>query len=308
MKSAFVGLILLAASTAAAQPAILRPVNRTVSMDPDSQRHSETVRGAPYQMTALVFPEGIDETRCGNCTEKTGEQPENWYLNVSKETGRVYLKPTRLPDAAHPLPAFVTTLYVILESGYSVTLDVRLPKLNGDHLPDAEVVFTLPKRATLSGKLLEERKRQEEAYKERLERASTQSLLSTLLGELNCEDAVGVPHQVDRLYVRVVQRCVVDAEASTYWVVFEVRNRHSGVIELKTASLSEAGADDPMLDSAKRGFRLERPTLRFNERTLGVALATLPKGRTPPAGWSLLVSEDGGSGRVVAVEDLDFQR
>ncbi|MEL6196031.1 MAG: hypothetical protein AAFQ77_03145 [Myxococcota bacterium] len=298
--------ILLTPSLAVAQPASLAPQNRTVDMDADAKRHNETVRGAPLQLTALVFPGRIEEARCGNCTDKQGDVVENWSMTVSKQQGRIYLKPTRYPDAAHPVASFRTTLFVILDSGYSITVDIQLAALNGGQPPDAEVVFSLPDSATLSGRLAEERAKQEAQYAERLERESMQRFLSALLGELDCEDLVDVPYQEERLYVRVFQACHADTSPATYWVVFEIENRHSSPVAIRRAVLADSGDSETLEDDPKRAFRLERRTLRFDQRTRGIALTKLAPGQSPPSGWTLQVEEDGGSGRIVAVDDLDF--
>jgi hypothetical protein len=275
----------------------LKPGFREVKLNPDAPSQQEEVRGAPFTLTALVFPEAFTQASCGNCTEKTGVQPENWFMQTASSENTIYLKPTRLPDGAHPPAAFRTTLHITLASGYRVNINLALADIAGTTHPDAEVAFTLPAKATLAGRLAEEMARKESEFKDRLDTESVQRLLDTLLGELRCHSRSD--QQVsDKVYVRLVQTCTVDSLPPSVWAVFEVRNRSSGQIALGSANLLEASGASA---ESKHAFRLERTALRFDERTRGIAITTLAPDQPLPSAWSLEVVEDGGKARHVTV-------
>jgi hypothetical protein len=70
---------------------------------------------------------------------------------------------------------------------------------------------------------------------------------------------------------------------------------------LRDASLSSTAG----LSSDK--YRFEKPLLRFNDRSAGVASIPLMEGSTlPPTTFTLTVVEDGGKDRTVTVEGIEF--
>ena len=292
-------------TAAPAKPSILAPANRTVQMDPKAGVHKETVRGAPFQITALVLPETFTNVFCGNCTEEQGEQAANWYMHGSKEEATVYLKPTRLPDAAHPPASFNTTMHITLVSGYRITVTIGLADLNGPLPPDAEVAFTMPESAKLRGRLAEEGEKLEQDFKERLERESMNRFLDALIGQVHCESTNSKPHRDERLYVRVGQICTARGESETIWVTFEVKNRANGITHLGSAQLQENGGEGS-IDTSRQAFRYESDSLRYNETTRGIALVTVPEGQPKPAAWELVLEEEGGKNRTVVAGDLEF--
>lgn len=290
--------------TADSSPQMLKPGYRQVALDPSAQTHQEEVRGAPFTLTALVLPEPYTQATCGNCTAQTGPQPENWYMQLAAEEKTVYLKPTRLPDAAHPVPAFNTTLHITLASGYRININLGLADVYGSKPPDAEVAFVLPQKATLSGRLAEEVAKREVEYKERLEQESLQRFLEHLLGEVRCQNESGRPYVTDKVYIRLRQTCKAEASPATYWAVFEVTNRASSQVQLGSASLLDANATG--MGGEKTAFRFERSTLRFDERTRGIALMSPDSEQAPPASLRLEVLEDGGQQRKLTVPDITF--
>jgi len=296
-------VVMASSSTALAQRTVARPGHREVALNPDAGTHQEEVRGAPFTLTTLIFPEGFGQAvACGNCTQATGPAAENWYLQLAPEQNAIYLKPTRLPDAAHPAFAFNTTVHVILVSGYRIAVNLGLADINSAAAPDAEVAFTLPKRAQLSGKLAEETAKLESSFKERLESASLDHFLGFLLGELRCDGGPSRPFQTDKVYLRIVQVCFVDSSPRTYWTVFEVTNRSSGQVEIGSANLTGGAGDG----DSKHAFKVERTSLRFNDRAKGIAVVQLGGEQSAPAEWTLEVGEEGGEQRKIAAKGLRF--
>ncbi len=298
-------VIAVLAAPAPSRPSILAPANRTVQLDPQSGVHKETVRGAPFQLTALVLPETFSLATCGNCTTEQGERPENWFMQLAPQEAMIYLKPTRLPDKSHPPASFNTTLHVTLASGYRITVTLQLAELNGPVPPDAEVSFTLPESAKLRGRLAEEGEKLEQDFKDRLERESMNRFLDALIGQVRCESVNPRPHRSDRLYVRVRQICTARGETETIWVNFEVKNRGNGIAHLGNAQLQESGGEGTV-DTSRQAFRYESEALRYNEMTRGIALVTVPEGQPKPAAWELVLEEEGGKNRTVVASDLEF--
>ncbi|MFC1609858.1 hypothetical protein ACFL6C_02780 [Myxococcota bacterium] len=280
-----------------------KPGYRTVAMDAKTGVHQEQVRGAPFVLTALVMPEPYTQATCGNCTQKQGaETPENWFLKLAPEEHTLYVRPTRLPSGPHPVASFNTTLHITLASGYRININLGLAGIRGKTPPDAEVAFTLPQSATMAGRLAEEMKKRETTFKAEVQKAAQDQFLRHLMGKVRCEDKVGVPYRTDKLVVRLRQTCSTESLPPTFWVVFEAQNRGDGKLALGNATLSARGA----ATGSEGRFRFERQALRFDEHSIGIALATLEDGQTAPSEWELVVTEEGGSERQVVVDDVTF--
>ncbi|MFH1810567.1 MAG: hypothetical protein ABIJ09_17630 [Pseudomonadota bacterium] len=284
-------------------PDLLKPQNRVIELDPEQQVVQVDVLGAPFVLTAIVMPEAYTQATCGNCTDDRNSSPNaNWQLTLAPEERTVYLKPTRLPDATNPLPAFHTTLHITLESGYRINLNVNMADVRGSTPPDAEVSFKMPSSSTLAGRLAKRDEEREAAFQEKVHKAGRQYMAENLTGKLRCHDAVGRPYRKDRMVVRLVQHC--SRGDAMFWAVFEVENRGNQKLELDQASLIPAAT---AAGSGGDGlFRFDRTSLLFNQRTRGVAFAWLQPDDAPPEAWQVVVTERGGKGREVTVDGIEY--
>lgn len=277
---------------------------RVVDLDPEKSSTQVAVFGFPLVGTALVFPEAYTQVACGNCTEKEDiDVAENWFMGKSPEARTIYLKPTRLPDSENPIAAFTTTLHVTLESGYRVNINLSLADIRGPQKPDAEVEFRLAKQATMAGRLAERDEQREAEFKERVEREAQALFLRHMLGKVECKDKWPVAKRSDKMYLRVHQLCSTTGKNKVHWAVFEVHNRGSQKLELDSAAIVPSDGSSTTSDQV---FQFGNEELRFDDRTVGVALASMGEGEALPEKWDLTVVERGGAEREVSATGLSF--
>lgn len=272
------------------------PALRTIGLDKRKTKGVYKVNAAPGLATVIELPElwAVKPT-CGDCVFGDAKpEAQLWRLDVFHDTRTLSIKPVRLPGPDLPASAFVTNIDVVLDGGIAITLFVELTL--PEHA-DARIEFTLPDEEKGAAKLTRRERDLEARFAERTKAAANDILLGAVMTGTTCKDFWGRPNRSKSVVVRLKQLC--QNGALTY-VTFEVENRRRDDLFLRSASLEDSRA------RASAGEKLEKTTLRFNERGLGVAAVS---GGTVdgPVAFKLTVTEESIDGdNSVVVEDITF--
>jgi len=273
------------------------PQRRTIALDTKRAKGVYKVSAAPGLATVIELPElWTVQPTCGDCVfGDTKPEGQLWRLDVFPDTRSLSIKPTRLPGPDAPSSAFVTNIDVSLDGGISITLFVELT------LPeqaDARVEFSLPDEDKGAAKLTKRERALEERFDDRVKTVATEQMLSALMAGTTCKDFFGRPNRSDNVVVRLKQIC---RNGALTYVTFEVENRRRADLFLASAALEGSK------QRAAAGEKLEKTTLRFNERGKGIASVASAGGVDGPESYKLTVTEEGVEGeKSVVVEDISF--
>jgi hypothetical protein len=282
-----------------------RRTSRILDLDPKRTNVVFIVHTTIGFATVLKLPDVWTGTPvCGDCVfgdakPLDGGQPL-YRLDVDAPARTMTLKPIRIPGVQPegnviPPDAFTINVAVNLESGMTVVLTLQL-ELDATKA-DAYVEFRLPAEATTKAQRTKLERELTEQFDARVKAATQDALLSALMTGARCREFAGRPTREDSLVVRLKQLCKLNGYL---YVVFEAQNRGKNETQLRDAALtSTAGVASTLT-------KLEKPLLRQNERTLGIAAVELLDPTLPPQTFTLTVSEDGAKNRVVTVEGIEF--
>lgn len=272
------------------------PALRSIALDKGRAKGVYKVNAAPGLVTIIELPEPWSvKPTCGDCVfGDTKAEAQLWRVDLFPETRSLSIKPTRLPGAGVPSSAFVTNIDVVLDGGLAITLFIELS------LPeeaDARVEFTLPDEETGAAKLTKKERDLEARFEGRAKTVANEMMLAALMSGTTCKDFWGSPNRSKNVVVRLRQLC---RNGALTYVTFEVENRRRDDLYLTRAALE---------DTRQRGAggdRLEKTTLRFNERGKGIA-AVSGGAIDGPVTFKLTVTEEGIDGEnSVIVEDISF--
>ena len=272
-----------------------------IKLDPKRSNLIFVVHTTIGYATILKMPEGwVSTPVCGDCAfgDAKSEGDPLWRLDVEKATRTLTIKPILRPGvqksgAFVPASAFATNIGVSLESGMTLSLTVDL--VDHQARADATVTFTLPGDATGAARRTALERELEDQFADRVQQAAREKLLGAFMSGARCRDFAGRPNREDKLVVRLRQLCKMQGYL---YITFEVENRGRSEALLQSASLSS----NTVLSTLTK---FERPLLRFNDRSLGVAAVELSDS-LPPSNFSLTVVEDGGRARSVVIEGIEF--
>lgn len=296
---AMASVLALSVEASAARPKkaeTATPRLRTIEIDPQKAKAVYKVKTAPGLATVIQLPEGwAVRPTCGDCVFGDAEEKGQMFrLDVSEPLHTISIKPTRLPSVDVPASAFLTNIDVALKGGVSVTLFVEMA------LPeeaDARVELVLPKEAMLEARQAVALKKLEEDFARRVDAAANERVLDALVAGTVCRDFFGRPNRSDGVVVRLVQLC---KNGRFVYVVFDVENRNASEMALLPPSLTSK-------EGAGAGVgRVTADRLLFNQETRGIAAIAIDGAGVKPSSYVLTVSEDGGEGRVVAVDGIAF--
>lgn len=277
-------------------PAAHAPKLRVIALDPKRPKAVYKVSAAPGLATIIQLPEPwAVMPRCGDCVfGDDAPQGQLYRLDVSPETRTLSIKPTRLPSPELPAAAFITNIDVSLQGGISVTLFVEMTMPEN---ADARVELTLPADATSAAKMTLKERELEETFAARVDVAATKKLAQALMAGTVCRDFFGRPNRNDGLVVRMKQLC---KNGAMVYVTFEVENRKRADVAIESATLLSADG------AASSGSEVEREVLRFNQTSLGFASIAMNGLAARPTTYTLTVTEDGGAGRQVVIDGIEF--
>ncbi|MBI1948551.1 MAG: hypothetical protein HYS27_22885 [Deltaproteobacteria bacterium] len=271
------------------------PALRSIALDKRRAKGVYKVNGAPGLATVIELPEPWSvKPTCGDCVFGDAKpEAQLWRVDLFPDARTLSIKPTRLPGADLPSSAFVTNIDVMLDGGLAITLFVELS------LPeqaDARVEFTLPDDEKGATKLTKKERDLEARFDDRAKALANELMLAALMTGTTCKDFWGRPNRSRNVVVRLKQLC---RNGTLTYVTFEVENRRRDDIFLTTATLE----DTKQRGSA--GEKLEKATLRFNERGLGIAgVAGAVDGAVS---FKLTVIEEGVDGENnIVIEDITF--
>lgn len=272
------------------------PALRSIALDSKRAKAVYKINAAPGLATVIELPEPWTlKPTCGDCVFGDAK-PEGqlWRLDVFPDTRSLSIKPLRLPGADLPASAFVTNIDVVLDGGLAITLFVELSL--PEHA-DARVEFTLPDADKGATKLTKRERDLEARFEERSKTLANEMMLNAAMAGTTCKDFWGRPNRSKNVVVRLKQLC---RNGVLTYVTFEVENRHRDDLFLSGALLEDSR------QRSAAGEKLEKATLRFNERGLGVA-AVAGGAIDGPVTFKLTVTEEGvdGDNRIV-IEDIGF--
>ena len=277
-----------------------------IPLDPAQKVHTVTVAGAPGYTTHVRFPDDFmpQNVSCGQCQfvepgQTAGSQVvANWMLEVQAEDRRITLRPTRRPENERPASAFETNVVVGLDGGHTVNLVVQMLNLAdaGVLLAARPVVhtvvtLTLPEAQTYSGRLAEAKRDAAEDALVRVREEANAMMIARLFGQVNCRQAWGVPTRSDRTIVRLGQMCSVthpETENKTFFVMFQVQNKSNRPLHVVSAKLEPQNIGQATVIEQEPAYHLLEHRLVLDQKTKGMAIATLDKtSDTVPASWKL---------------------
>jgi len=278
---------------------------REVLLDPSKKLVAPEVRLAPAIAATLTFPEPwVSNPACGDC--QYGDMPnaqQLWRLDVDPTTNAISLKFIGQPTSAMLTDPPVTNVNLQLESGLFVSLIVTLTL--DIKQSDLRIDFRLPAGAGGKERLTAKERELEAGFSVRVAEAASKELLQALVAGTKCRDFAGGPRRADDLVVRMQQIC---ANARYVYATFEVENRQRADLALLSATFtSAAGATNVETrgDGEVPVVYFEKTTLRFNEKTKGIAAIPLLDNNLPPTTYSLIVQEDGGKARKVTIDGIE---
>jgi hypothetical protein len=295
-----------AAAAPAAFPENESRASRVINLDPNRTNVVFIVKTTIGFATILKMPElWVSQPVCGDCVfgdakPTDGAQPL-YRLDMDPAARTITIKPIRIPgpqpDGSFiPPEAFVINVGLTLEGGMTVVLTLQLV-INAAEA-DAYLEFKLPDDALGKAKKAKLESDLEAQFADRVKQATDDALLGAFMTGARCRDFSGRPTREDALLVRMKQLCKLH---NVLYVVFEAQNRGRTEALLRDATLSSTTG------IASDRFRFEKPLLRFNERSAGVASIPLLEGSTlPPTTFTLTVAEDGGKDRTIVVEGIEF--
>lgn len=237
------------------------PQLRVITLDPTKAKAVFKVNAAPGLATVIELPEPwTTMPTCGDCVFGDAKpDAQLWRIDVFPDTRSLSIKPTRLPGGDTPSSAFVTNIDVTLEGGLAVTLFVELTL---PEAADARVEFLMRDEDKGKAKLTKRERDLEARFEERANATAIEMMLAAFMRGTTCRDFFGRPNRKDNVVVRLKQIC---RNSELVYVTFEVENRRRDDINLDAALLESTR------QQASAGDKLEKSTLRFNERGLGVA-------------------------------------
>lgn len=271
------------------------PQLRVITLDPTKAKAVFKVNAAPGLATVIELPEPWTTTpTCGDCVFGDAKaDAQLWRIDVFPDTRSLSIKPTRLPGADTPLSAFVTNIDITLESGLAVTLFVELTL---PEAADARVEFVMRDEDKGKAKLTKRERDLEARFEERANAAGIEMMLAAFMRGTRCRDFFGRPNRKDNVVVRLKQIC---RNSELVFVTFEVENRRRADINLDATLL------EGTRQHASAGDKLEKSTLRFNERGLGVA-AVRAGNAAEPDRYRLTVTVAGVDEETnIVIEDIE---
>jgi hypothetical protein len=278
---------------------------RTITLTEKQASRVQIVRTAPSYPTTIEFPEPFASSpTCGDCVagdkaDKPGA-PGLFRLDVFEEPHYLTIKPRAFsglqPDGSTiPVSDFLTVLTVRLRS---ITITIQVEYTDDLSKADPRVVFVLPDRGQDSAFVAAEKKKLEEQFTDRLQKATTQALLRSLTEPHSCSP-LSEHKRADDLLLEARELCIF---GSRYYVRFTVENRSRTSLDLAEPIL-KAGAD---AKSAGEPPELERylstDHLPFQTVSSGVLGLHLGDGEAAPRFFQVIVSERGGKGRTVQLD------
>ena len=279
-------------------PAQAAPTNaprlRVIHLDKKKERSVYKVAAAPGVATVIDLPEPwTAPPTCGDCVVGDAKPDgQLWRLELSPDARSLTIRPTRLPGADLPSSAFVTNGDVTLDSGLAITLfvDLSLPEA-----ADARVEFTLSDDEKGAAKLTKRERDLEKDFAERVKTAASEAMLEAGMRGTKCKDFFGGPNRAENVVIRLRQIC---GNTALVYVTFEVENRRGADVTVRGAVLeSKRGA-------AAAGSNLEKKSLRFNERGLGIA--AVAAGESGDDRYRLTVTVDGVDADTnVVIDDIE---
>lgn len=295
--SAMIAFAVVAVASAVSPTAPSRgPQLRTIELDSKREKAVYKVNAAPGLATVIELPEPWAMTpTCGDCVFGDAKSSgQLWRLDLSPAMRTLSLKPMRLPGADIPPSAFVTNVDITLDGGMAITLFVELS------LPesaDARIEFTMADADKGAAKVTKRERELEQKFAERVAAAATDAMLESVMHGTTCKDFFGRPNRHDNIVVRLRQICRTSA---LIYITFEVENRRRDEISLAGAAL------EGTRHAAGAVAKLEKRTLQFNERGLGVAAVRSDKDDTADR-YTLRVTASGvDEDTTVTVENIDF--
>lgn len=274
---------------------------RTIQLDP-KKKLMYKLRLLPGVATTVQLPERWKEVPiCGECVFGDAEYKGQLFrLDLLESTQTITVKNARLPGAdpkwgvARP-DSFYTNLDITLQGGATVTFILELT-------PDPNVADTRVEIELEAGAMADARRNafdREMAveFDARVATGVDAAIMQAALFGTKCRDFAGGPRRKDDMVVRMQQLC---RNGKLLWVTFEVENRSS--LDMALAAPNLIGENG--VSSSKHFF--QKQTLLFNDRTKGIAVAELTDPAIPPSSYTLDVVEDGGKGRTLTIDAIEF--
>lgn len=291
---------------------------RTLRLDPDQPGPQESVMALPGRWTVINFPETFDASAvlCVACFDKA-QLPDDearrvaikhpWLIDKHPETNSIYVTLNRSPTAKEPAEMFRTGLYVLMQGGFAVDLqlsavDIMRPG-TGPVVVDSVVTIEVPDKVTFNGKVKAKTDELEVKYKKRAKEEANAIALKRQLGFTDCKRVHWKrPYSTDKTVVRLLELCSNDAPSKSFWALLSVENLSDATLYLDSVELRpEAGGK---MEANSGGFRSDR--LTFEEATLATATYTLEEGAPVPSKWSILVGSKSRDRGQVKIEGIKF--
>lgn len=269
---------------------------RTIALD-GKRKAIHKVKIVPGVALTIELPELWKELPiCGECVFGDADYKGQLFrLDLVASTQTLTIKNARLPGPDAPPDAFITNLDVTLKGGATVTFFVELTP-NPDE-SDTRIEVTLPESEKAGAKQTSFDREMAQVFEAKVKEKSEEQLLRAAMAGTRCRDFNGSPRRVDQMVVRVSQMC---RNGALVWVTFEVENRNNADLQLAPPTLtSDAG-----LTSTKH--LIELPRLLLNQRTRAIVAAELTDASLPAGRWTLEVDEDGGRGRTLQIDGIEF--
>lgn len=300
---------------------------RELALDGNAQVHAVQVVGWPNVTTAIRFNDSFEAVNvlCGQCSEVAAgeagaaralDDKRNWIIEKRPAEHSLHVRPAVIPgtdDHGEKITHsdFTTNIYVGLNGGHSVNIELRLlhPSLLQPGAPltaDAVVTLKLPEGETLTGRLKQERQKLLAAQEAAVSTQAHKRMLERLSGRVKCRD-IGWrrPHRTDKAVIQLNQMCFSAGPQRTFWVTFELENRSDREFFIEGAALvpepKATVLDDPPVAPA-----FDKASLAFGETAQGLALASLDAKSEPPSSWRLVVVPASSDRAEVTVEHLTF--
>lgn len=273
----------------------------TIALDAQRADKIYRVRTAIGYPAYVEFPEAFKEPpACGDCG-KNGL----FQMAVFEEGHYFAIKPAKFPGAQPDGTViqpqeFVTNVNVRLVSGLTVTVQVELADNVRD--ADAKVVFTLPNRGAESAYVQQQiaaaRRQLESEAAERAKAGAQQRILEMLAAPHQCSAEGGHARNAN-VVLEVTERCRFGTHL---FLKFRVENRGSDLFSIGNVSIVRvAGKVQVPIDDASHFLTAQ--DLSFDGNATGVIGFD---GSDSASSYQLRVTENGGQGREVTLDDLHF--